>query len=813
MDSAVEARSTLIDYREIAQLAEQGVYFAQARVGTTRSNLTDWPNLATTNKVTLQDWIKSEYGGSLVVVAKCQHNFTIDVDDPAECERRGFKREWLEGYYAVDTPSGGEHHHGLHDASTERFGSASVLNVYRIKDDKNSGKVLEVKLDRQSVAAPTAWRDAVYSGDGALKKCAGTYKPRILGAKLKRGIHPDLLAWLTQWGEIPNPRTRSKVTGSIVFHPEFDMDDFLDLNQCSEHDSGVMDGTFVVVPEECPVCGGRAGDSTLPAAKCKFFFGGQSYSFVCHRCEIQTRDEYEERMAEVYEDWEPWAEFIYETDDLDLLFEQWGVEDANEVEAQWETEEVQDLVEPMERKIGSQTEDFTYEAQDTGNGERLVKKFGHLIRWISETNEWMVWGANGWRKDTSGTLMRMTKTVLKDLINDAYSGDKPDMNEVKHAFTSGRVERRKAMMTSAGFEQAVFTNIIDWDANGWIFNCANGVIELQSQSFRERTKADLCMRQSPIVYDPDAIAPLWVSALNKYFCGDQELIDFFQAALGMTLTSDTSQQALFFNQGGGENGKDTVFTVINYIMGNYWQNVSFDTFVTANHTEHRNDLAVLSGAVRMVTAAESTDGHSLDEAVIKQVTGCSPVTCRHILGKPFTYVPQYKLWFMSNYEPVIKGQDWGIWRRVKRIPWDYTIKSEEKDESFSAKLKAEAPGILNWMLAGLKRYIELGHRLPPCKAVDAATTKYREDMDVIGRFEKERLTFSAGAIALGPSLYHAYSRWCKRNSFYPMNSRKFYADFRKRHPELTEAHQNTGAEFHGVGLLFDGSYLSADLAE
>ena len=81
----------------------------------------------------------------------------------------------------------------------------------------------------------------------------------------------------------------------------------------------------------------------------------------------------------------------------------------------------------------------------------------------------------------------------------------------------------------------------------------------------------------------------------------------------------------------------------------------------------------------MVTSCESSDGHSLDEGVIEQVTGCSPVTCRQILGKPFTYMPQFKMWFMTNYEPVIRGNDWGIWSRVKKIPWNYTIQPEEKD--------------------------------------------------------------------------------------------------------------------------------------
>ena len=250
---------------------------------------------------------------------------------------------------------------------------------------------------------------------------------------------------------------------------------------------------------------------------------------------------------------------------------------------------------------------------------------------------------------------------------------------LRHARNSGRIERRRAMIASAGYECQVITNFEHWDADGWLFNCRNGVINLRTQAFRERTREDLCMKQSPVVYDSSAICPLWEAAMEKWMCGDKELVEYIQAALGVTLTCDTSLQALFFCQGGGENGKDTMFSAFERVMGDYWRNVDFMTFAeTKNHSEHRNDLAVLAGAVRMVTAAESSDGHTLDEGVVKQVTGCSPVTCRHIHGRPFTFAPQFKMWFMSNYEPVIKGNDWGIWRRVKKIPWNYTVKPGEK---------------------------------------------------------------------------------------------------------------------------------------
>ena len=95
---------------------------------------------------------------------------------------------------------GGEHHHGLHDATTEAL--ANVINVYRVKGDKSSGKILELKLHNQSVAAPTAERFA----DG--KKCAGIYDPRACGAKMRRGIDPELLTWLEEHGEVNKPHEK-----------------------------------------------------------------------------------------------------------------------------------------------------------------------------------------------------------------------------------------------------------------------------------------------------------------------------------------------------------------------------------------------------------------------------------------------------------------------------------------------------------------------------------------------------------------------------------------------------------------------------
>ena len=93
--------------------------------------------------------------------------------------------------------------------------------------------------------------------------------------------------------------------------------------------------------------------------------------------------------------------------------------------------------------------------------------------------------------------MRMTKSVLIDLLPTKLTAEpEPDQQKVKHAINSGRIERRKAMIALCqGMRCGVFTNISDWDSNGWLFNCENGVIDLRTQTFRERQPSDRCMEQ------------------------------------------------------------------------------------------------------------------------------------------------------------------------------------------------------------------------------------------------------------------------------------------------------------------------------
>jgi len=60
----------------------------------------------------------------------------------------------------------------------------------------------------------------------------------------------------------------------------------------------------------------------------------------------------------------------------------------NDPNVDWLDGGTEKLEQHDEETAGNVTgENFSLEPQDTGNGERLVQKYGKFIRWIAETNE------------------------------------------------------------------------------------------------------------------------------------------------------------------------------------------------------------------------------------------------------------------------------------------------------------------------------------------------------------------------------------------------------------------------------------------
>jgi putative DNA primase/helicase len=210
-------------------------------------------------------------------------------------------------------------------------------------------------------------------------------------------------------------------------------------------------------------------------------------------------------------------------------------------------------------------------------------------------------------------------------------------------------------------------------------------------------------------------------------------------------------------------------------------------------------LAKLNGA-RFVTAVESDSGKRLDETLVKQMTAGDTVTARYLYSEHFEYKPQFKLWLGTNHKPTIRGQDEGVWRRIRLIPFTVFIPLDQQDRNLSDKLKMEASGILNWALKGLAEWRANGLQDP--SIVKEATKEYRMNEDVIGLFLETKCVLEGQCTA--SALYKAYRDWAEHSGEFQMSQRRFSNALSER--GFQKVRHSAGNEWKGIGLASDSPW-------
>jgi hypothetical protein len=149
---------------------------------------------------------------------------------------------------------------------------------------------------------------------------------------------------------------------------------------------------------------------------------------------------------------------------------------------------------------------------------------------------------------------------------------------------------------------------------------------------------------------------------------------------------------------------------------------------------------------------------------VKELTGGDTLIGRGTYAKAFIKFQQtHKLLISGNYKTEIRDNSTGMWERMILVPFVVTIPEANRDLSLGDTLKAEASGILNWMLAGLRDYQTNGLKVP--QAIRAATAAYRTDQDLVGEWVTENCVTGAGLREDKRILYANYADWAKEAGY------------------------------------------------
>jgi len=409
---------------------------------------------------------------------------------------------------------------------------------------------------------------------------------------------------------------------------------------------------------------------------------------------------------------------------------------------------------------------------DHGNAQLFVRLFPGMVRYVRELGIFIVWeGARWLRADLDGkkALMRLVKRFIYTRYSDAKSqktlftmnGEAvapPDaLGWAKRSSSSGRI---KGMLELCKHMAGMTVSQAELDTDPLLLGVGNGVLDLRTGALVGNKPEFRITRYARAAYHSEAEAPEFLKFISQVCKGRQDLVDYIQEVLGYALSGLTREQAFFILLGTGANGKSTLIETFFHLLGDYAKGLPAHAFIKSESRAIRNDFARLTG-VRFASCAEVNTGKSLDESAVKRMTGGDVITARFIGKEFFDFHVAAKFFFSVNTLPRVTGADNGIYRRLVVIPFDADF-SNTMDTELSAKLRAEMDGILAWAVRGFQRWYNRGKLEKPQCVVDASDA-YRDEMDTVESFLKDRCKKDGKASTPLNTMYEAYANWAKES--------------------------------------------------
>ncbi|MGD0230109.1 MAG: phage/plasmid primase, P4 family [Syntrophorhabdales bacterium] len=430
-------------------------------------------------------------------------------------------------------------------------------------------------------------------------------------------------------------------------------------------------------------------------------------------------------------------------------------------------------------------------ANEDGDARLLVMLHRGRFLYDHAAGRWYTWSKNHWREDLIEEVTRAVDAVVDIYGHEAkrqawerLKCEKAGRTDEarKHAATEEALFKRIRLLQTtarrgnvlalarAGRDRLGITGQ-EWDLDGWLLPCSNGVVDLHSGEMREGRPQDYMKTIAPTPWTGiETPAPTWEKFLADVFDGNDEIVSFLWRFLGYSVTGLTTFHALPILWGIGRNGKSTFAETLGHVLGSLAGPIEAEMLLTQRGQRQSggptSDLMSLRGK-RLVWASETSEGRRLNPAKLKLLTGGDTLTGREVFGRhQVNFRPTHKLFLLTNSKPHAPAGDFALWARLHLIPFTLSFVDEphapherRADPDLPEKLKAEASGILAWLVRGCLTWQREG--LKPPKAVRAATEAYRGEEDTIAQFIADVCETGAAMWTGMKTLYEAYTKWAE----------------------------------------------------
>ena len=428
--------------------------------------------------------------------------------------------------------------------------------------------------------------------------------------------------------------------------------------------------------------------------------------------------------------------------------------------------------------ISKQTALKNYPLDEVGNASRLINKYGDLIRYPNNTDDynvkkWLIYNGKGWRNNTDGSIERLALATINSIIKEGHEvHGKADLESHTKRFRS--VRHITNMLNVASWDETIRIRDNGADNNPMLIGTLNGVVDLETGEIIQNSKEYFITSRVNASFNKESECPNWDKFLNRITGEDQDMIKYLNLLVSYFLTGKTNEHKLFIIHGPGSNGKTTWAKCIQDILGDYASQIPVESLSYTNSNAIDDNLARTKGS-RLIVTSEIKKGARLNEPLIKQLTGGDKITARQMHKGSLEYKPTSKFIMTVNHLPEITGSDSAMGRRIQVLPFNQVIGSDEVDKFLPDKLKDEYDAIFTRAVLMCPKWREFG-LMEPSKVVKASAS-YVESKDVFKQWKDDYLASDATSedFVTHNELIMSHKAWCNDHSLNALDVNTFSA--------------------------------------
>ena len=415
-----------------------------------------------------------------------------------------------------------------------------------------------------------------------------------------------------------------------------------------------------------------------------------------------------------------------------------------------------------------------------------------------KNNTWYEYVNNRWQHCDCGTALKllMSKEMYQLYVNRTVEAVNMCDQEEKADDRHDRMRKRACQLSKIAqhlkqtcwkgnimkeaqqlFYDGQFMNKLDQNPHLLAFD--NVVVDFKAKCARKGQPDDYISKSTNINYvdykGPEhAQTVREIHEFMRQLFPNPALNQYMWQHLASSLIGINQNQTFNIYLGKGSNGKSVLVDLMSKCLGDYKETVPANLICQKRQSigNVSPEISKLMG-VRLACMQEMTKGDTLNEGIMKEITGGDPIQGRALYKDVVTFVPQFTLIACTNNLPDIRSTDDGTWRRIRICEFMSKFMDRPYGDTKFPKARyphqfRKSPNLVTdrfplWAPALMSMLVEITHErqglVEDCPVVMSKSDNYRGQQDYMAAYADERLYEKEGSHVKRIHLFNDFKDW------------------------------------------------------